>query len=233
MKNILSEDEKKYLRRTCRYLGSLGMTEGLVEFDLSDGSIDPEDVDWNYVTHFSNNYHAEIPIGLIPILKHVLSHVHSKDLIDYADIDGMNWERVEVLIDCDTSEISVSYDYGYYEPGETQANSWDLEEYENDEDFIAMFDELRGIASSNYLELDYNGSGDSGYIEGNFTNGDSVPTTFESWCYDILESEHGGWEINEGSQGKFEIDLDKGVIELYHQYNVDQTGHDTVFEEKF
>ena len=235
MRGILTDEEKKYLKRTCRYLNSIGLTEGLIEFDLSDGSIDPEDIEWRYITHFSNNYHAEIPNGLIPIIKKILSFINKNNLIDFVDIDNMNWERVEINIDCESSEISVKYDYGYYEPGETQATSWDLVDDANDEDLKEIFDVLRKEYHTRLtiLELEYNGSGDSGYIESSFTNGEQVPQILENWCYDRLESMHGGWEINEGSQGKFEIDLSNGVIELYHQYNEDVNNFDTVYEENF
>jgi hypothetical protein len=49
----------------------------------------------------------------------------------------------------------------------------------------------------------------------------------------MLENRYGGWEINEGSQGNFEIDLDNKEITLNHTYNIDETGRDTLLEEKF
>jgi hypothetical protein len=49
----------------------------------------------------------------------------------------------------------------------------------------------------------------------------------------MLESDFGGWEINEGSQGYFEIDLDNKEITLNHTSNIDEQGRDTILEEDF
>jgi len=37
----------------------------------------------------------------------------------------------------------------------------------------------------------------------------------EEVCYGILEEQHGGWEINEGSYGTFEIDVAKDSVALH------------------
>jgi len=70
-------------------------------------------------------------------------------------------------------------------------------------------------------------------LEDSFNNGDSVPAVVSDFCYNMLENRFGGWEINEGSQGNFEIDLDRKEITLNHTYNIDETGRDTLLEEKF
>lgn len=35
-------------------------------------------------------------------------------------------------------------------------------------------------------------------------------------AYDLLEKEHPGWEINDGSDGTFTLDVNEGVIRLSH-----------------
>ena len=71
MKGILTTEEKQYLNRICRYLGSLGMTEGLVNFEIENevDSLSEDYFEWKYVTYFDNNHRADIPDNLIPILK--------------------------------------------------------------------------------------------------------------------------------------------------------------------
>ena len=66
MKGILTKEEKQYLMRTSRYLQSLGMMEGYIEIEMEyeDTEINSERIDWQYITHFSNNYSADIPEGL-------------------------------------------------------------------------------------------------------------------------------------------------------------------------
>jgi hypothetical protein len=73
--------------------------------------------------------------------------------------------------------------------------------------------------SNGLLQLDYNGSGDSGYIESSFVDGGRVPANIENWCYEVLENNYGGWEINEGSQGYFLFDTKNNTIELELTYN--------------
>ena len=94
MIEILTSEEKKYLNRTCNYLASLGMTEGLigVEMDSDQYDLSHENIDWKYIQHFDNNYRAELPEGLLPILKKVMNHVIDEDLYDYPDIDSMSYQ---------------------------------------------------------------------------------------------------------------------------------------------
>lgn len=233
MATLLDQEDKIYLGRICRYLGSIGMTEGIIEFEMEQGSL--YDVTWERVTHFSNNYQADIPPGLIPILKKIVDYIEENDLIELPDVDSMNWERLEIKIDCESGEIMAAHDYGYYEVGDTEGTSWSVAEDDNEDSSAIsdLFRDLEETANDRELILTYNGSGDSGFIESNFDNGDSVPSSVEDWCYSELESLHGGWEINEGSQGKFIFDLDNQTIELEHEYNIDQTAYDTVWEEKF
>jgi hypothetical protein len=236
MSNLLTLEDKKYLQRICRYFGSMGMSHGSVEFDMEYGQFDKDDYNWNRITHFSNNYTAEIPDGLKEILKKVIDYVSDNDLISSPDVDGINWERIEIDIDCDGPTISVSHDYNYYEASDTESVTRSLEEDGDDENLMEVLDVLENDdeIDERVLRIDYNGSGDSGYLEDAFDNiGVDVPAQVQDYCYNILESNFGGWEINEGSQGYFEIDLDRKEITLYHTANLDETGRDTVFEEDF
>jgi hypothetical protein len=83
------------------------------------------------------------------------------------------------------------------------------------------------------LRLEYNGGGDSGYIESKFDSGESVPADIEDWCYRVLEDMHGGWEINEGSNGSFNFDTVNKVITLEHTYNVERNASLVLFKESF
>ena len=52
----------------------------------------------------------------------------------------------------------------------------------------------------------------------------------ENELYDFLESEHGGWEINEGSFGNFMINLPKKQIELYYTENFEENEETVIYE---
>ncbi len=235
MSNILTLEEKKYLQRVCRYLGSLGMTNGIIEFEFDYSEFDCEDVDWKQITTFSNNYTAEIPDVMIEISKKLLNYVCENDLIRTPDVDDINWQRIEIDLDCEDSTISVVLDYNYYDTGDTETDTRSLEEEEENESLREVFDVLEDDPDiqDRILTIDYSGGGDSGYLEDSFNNADSVPAVVSDFCYNMLENRFGGWEINEGSQGHFEIDLDKKEITLNHTYNLDETGRDTLLEEKF
>jgi hypothetical protein len=235
MSNILTLEEKKYLQRVCRYLGSLGMTNGIIEFEFDYSEFDCEDVDWKQITTFSNNYTAEIPDVMIEISKKLLNYVCENDLIRTPDVDDINWQRIEIDLDCEDSTISVVLDYNYYDIGDTETDTRSLEEEEENESLREVFDVLEDDPDieDRILTIDYSGGGDSGYLEDSFNSGDSVPAVVSDFCYNMLENRFGGWEINEGSQGNFEIDLDNKEISLNHTYNIDETGRDTLLEEKF
>jgi hypothetical protein len=43
-----------------------------------------------------------------------------------------------------------------------------------------------------------------------------LSVAIQDMTYDLLESRHPGWEINEGSDGEFLIDVEEGTVKLYH-----------------
>lgn len=235
--NILTSEDKQYIRRVCRYLGSLGMQDGSIEMDIDSGwDFDFSEIDWEDQTHFANNYSAEVPEGLIPILKKIADYIQEKGLYNTPQHDDINYERIEFDIDCQKSEISVNHWYTYYDRGDSNNVTWDdeegkeiFEEWEND----GVLEDLE-IPNDGILTIKYNGSGDSGYIESSFEEiGDQVPSTIEDWCYNQLENHFGGWEINEGSDGEFIFNFHEMTIELNHTYNTEENAHDTIYEESF
>lgn len=240
MKKLLTPEDKQYLRRVCNYLGSLGMDAGEIEFEMDDygDSLDYSNIHWNHITHFSNNYRADIPSGLIPILQKIAKYASDEQMYssETPDVDTMSWQKFEISINCDNQDIAFNHYWSWYDRGDSTGVSWDneegrekFEEWEKDD----VLTDLE-IPQDGILTLRYNGSGDSGYIESSFEeNGDSVPSTIEDWCYNQLESHFGGWEINEGSDGEFIFDFNNMTIELNHTYNTEENSSDTLWEEGF
>jgi len=237
MAEILTPEEKKYLNRTCNYLASLGMTEGTINIELDSDQYDlsHEDIDWKYVQHFENNYRAELPEGLVPILKKVMNYVIDEGVFDSPDMDSMSYQMIGIEIDCSRKELTVTHDYSYYSRDEGSSIA-----YDSDED-KARFDKWMEedmqdveVPSEGILTLSYNGGGDSGYIESSFDEtSDAVPASIEDWCYSQLESHFGGWEINEGSDGRFIFNFNNSTVELEHTYNTEENESKTLFEENF
>lgn len=234
MKNILTPEDKKYLNRVSNYLNSLGMRTANIDFEIDGGRFDFDDIDWNRVSHFDNNYNAEIPDGLIPILDKIMGFINKANLYDSPDIDSTNYERLEILIDTDSKEISVSHYYSYYDEGDTSGTEWSLDEEPDDETLAQVFQDLDELDyDGSELVLNYNGGGDSGFADSEFDEGESVPASVEDWVYQQLERLHGGWEINEGSQGYFTFNIPNKTIVLTHTYNTEESVSDTIYEEKF
>lgn len=236
--NILTPEDKQYLRRVSRYLESLGMRDGSIEMEIDNGEdFDFTEIDWDREgSHFSNNYSAEVPDGLIPILKKIGDYIEHNNLFMLPKQDDINYERIEFDIDSRTQQVSVRHWWTFYDRGDTNSRFWDEEEgkeifkeWEKD----GVFEDLE-IPKRGVLTIKYNGSGDSGYIESSFEeNGDSVPTAMENWCYRQLEYNFGGWEINEGSDGEFVFNFHNMTIELSHTYNTEENATDTMYEESF
>ena len=237
MAEILTPEEKKYLNRTCNYLASMGMTEGTIGIDLESDQVDlsHDDIDWKYIQHFENNYRAELPEGLIPILKKVIYYIISEDVFNSPDFDAMSYQRISIEIDCNRKELTVIHDYSYYSRDDGSSI-----EYDSDEDKARfnkwMEEDLQDVEVpyEGILTLSYNGGGDSGYIESSFNEtSDAVPESIENWCYNQLESHFGGWEINEGSDGRFIFNFNNSTVNLDHTFNTEENAANTLFEENF
>jgi hypothetical protein len=130
----------------------------------------------------------------------------------------------------------MTHYWGYYDRGNENVIDFDSDEDKErfkEWDETGIFSDVE-VPDGGILELVYNGSGDSGYIESSFEeNGDGVPAHIEDWCYRVLEDNFGGWEINEGSDGKFVFNFNDGTVTLYHTMNVEEEAMDTLYEESF
>jgi len=239
MKNILNEQDLLLLRRMCNYLGSLGMSEGIIDFYLDEYEDKPEKVEilriFDDTNTFSNNYRAGIPVSLHNLLKKVLVYSFDEDLFVYPGNDGLTYANLEIKIDCDTKSLTITQNWGYYEAEGEESIVFDIDDDEKIGELFTLMEEAKLFDNDEpFLELRYDGSGDSGYIQSEFdeTN-DPVPSPVEDWCYDRLETNFGGWEINEGSQGRFLFYPENKTIELLHSNNVQMTETESIFETKF
>jgi hypothetical protein len=237
MKGILTPEEKQYLRRISNYLGSMGMQDGNIEIDMDNQEeFEYDNVDWDYITHFTNNYNADIPSGLIPILQKIMKYCDDNNLIREPDNDDTNYQRLEYDIDVDSKKISFTRWWSFYTRGEGSSVTWEDEQgkslFEHWEE-SGVLEDLT-IPDDGILIVTYNGSGDSGYLESSFNEtGDGVPAAIEDWCYRELSDNYSGWEINEGSDGQFIFNFHDMTIELVHTENIEDNASDTYYEESF
>jgi len=232
--SILTPEDKKYLRKISRYLESYELSEGFIEIvELEDGYqvYETSDINFDRVTNFYNNYYAEVPEGLIPIIKKILiTGERNQDKIDFPDY--IDYGRIEIEIDRVNSEIRLNHYMVYTEASDGRSLEFTIE----DNDIgIDIFNSIREESTDvePIMELKYNGSGDSGYFEDRFENGVPVTGTVEDWCERALSYNFGGWENNEGSQGFFLFNMENNTAELHHTYNERNNITTTLFEEEF
>jgi hypothetical protein len=223
MEKILTPEEKKYLRKITRYLNSLGIQYGELQFDLDEGEPYLPEISSNEIPSvFNYNHMASVPDGLVPIILKIVNSLGNIDLYQNlpSHVDYVNFQSYEIIIDSKRNEITVVHNIGWTEEGPSEGEEWeDLQ-----------------IPEDGVLEVKYQGGGDSGYIEENFEypNSDQViPEGITNWCYEQLERNFAGWEINEGSQGHFKLDFKNGTVILQHTYNNDESKSNTLWEEEF
>lgn len=229
---LLTQEDKKYLQRICRYLASLGMERGEIDVDVDTGYFDSDTIDLKQIRNFSNNYHADIPQGLYPILQKIVDH--AVDFWDN-DLDNVDYSTFNIRIDCEERSISSYQAYTITEPDDTTGTEWNEDEISEDETLKEVLEALSEVSDGeDEIEVTYEGSGDSGYIDDTMSNSALIPDVVQNWCYSKLESLHGGWEINEGSRGEFYFKLgpEKSVT-LNHTYYIQESKFDTLWEEKF
>ena len=228
---ILTPEDKEILNSMTRYLKSHNVKEGDIEIEI-EGSF-PFFDDIKNVNNFSNSWDIKIPEEYFKILEKVWEVAEPS--FDNIDVDDINYERIFISLDAINRELTVQHHYSYFEENDTNSTLWDLKGDEKDNELLnEVFKILKELyPKDRNLNLRYNGSGDSGYIEDFFDNNKEVPSVVEDWAYEVLGNLHGGWEINEGSQGDFYFDLKNETVTLNHTYNEEVQESNTLFEEKF
>jgi len=139
------------------------------------------------------------------------------------DPSGM---RLYFVINLELKMIKSWVEIDFYDSGETQYNKIDL----SDKQMSQLFSML-GDSYQDYINIDFEGSGDSGYIDNDITLNDGSRVTLPENILDkMYEMLPGGWEINEGSQGTFTINMEEKEISLDYTENIYETVSDTIFE---
>lgn len=228
MTKILTPEDKKYLRFFGKYLQSYG--EKIATFRIEDWTPDYTDV--RERLHPEENYYLEVPERLHPILQKISDNLSGLDPNYVSDDINTTW--AEFVVDTEKQSIHVEFCYDYYSKDE-QGMSWDESEISADDLLSKIMDDLKE-SNVPYMSVKFDGSGDSGSIEGaEDEDGDNIelPADIEDWCYNQLESNYGGWEINEGSNGEFIFNTNKKEVYLDFSWNNQNTECDTFYEEKF
>lgn len=235
MKELLTPEDKKYLDRINRYVQSMGEKDVVLEIEAQDYDSKTEisDIDWDDITHFDWQGRLDIPSGFIEILQKIFNYIDQSGQYSFPDMEGVNWNVFSVEINTVKRELTVKHQFSHY--AETSEGEIEFEEPELMEQWKDQL-ETNGvqIPEDGVLSVYYSGGGDDGSLDGMFSeNNDSLPRNMEDFCYNELSSNYGGWENNEGGQGRFEFNFNDGTIFLYHTENYEQQESNTLFEVEY
>jgi hypothetical protein len=140
------------------------------------------------------------------------------DIRSYED-EGLN--SVWLEINPKDNSISVIAGFSEMELGEEQLIVNTLSDKLNVEELKKELEKEFG--DFKYIEVQFNGYGDSGGLEGIKVDGrdygsDRIPSLLDDVLYGML-SQFGGWEIDSGSEGFFDIDLENDKVVLHFHWN--------------
>jgi len=231
----LSDKEKNDLRRFSLILNSMNMEDGVYWNNRYEENYGYEQTEGPY--YKNKNVESEIsflPDSIENFFKNILDNFDT-DLFYNDYYDNYNGG---VIITLNAIKKNLEVEYYYYSMNEEEheinksfvelsqiTNQWRRGEEEvkklADENFL---NEMKNLYGS-YVEITYDGSGDSGYINNDVeseTGREELAASFEDIAYECLEIYFAGWEINEGSSGKMKFDFDNQTLSIYHYQNIEE-----------
>lgn len=221
----ISDQDKKQLLLFTKYLMTWGLDYGTFEIDGNEGisSIDLDDFD---NARLSEKYDLKIPQNIKAILKDL-----AYQALNYADMEDdfdedFGYSQLEVIFQVAIRKLTISVSEDYF----VNYSDMDTQLAFNDPKLDLAIEELKRLTTDTVLELTYEGSGDSGYVKDEFENGLEVPQSVIHYCYVWLEENHGGWEIDDGSDGSFTFNLKHGTVTMYHNWYERKTKEQELLE---
>jgi len=211
MEITLNDEQKKELSVFLRYIKSYGSDTAYTKIYYYGGMVDYYD---NQIRSGTGKI-----IKTYPSIDKVVSELIDQidfNLYDIESENGSNHVEIEFFSSEKKIMITVYETVTDTEPASTSGSILELEN-----------DDLNDLKEKGVtlVEITYNGGGDSGFIDEDMEV-DSKETVkvsagIENVCYNILQ-EFGGWEINEGSQGKITFDFVSDNYSVYHEWNTER-----------
>lgn len=236
----LTPEEIKKLRIFAKYC----QTFGAKNIEIS-GSVDYGSSELDYINDAI--YLSQGAIKLYPEIKILLEKILTEAVLpEYLEFTDNLYEEVyggiSLYFDFENRTIEAN---GYYYDREEEGSTDEFEvaEYADNTEKNQLFVLFTELKDAGYTsgEVSYSGGGDSGEINSDFDiigpNGKKRTldlTTGEfsflyDYLYDCLSSSFGGWEINEGSSGTFELSFVDYTITIHHT-NYYETTKDIDFD---
>lgn len=226
MENV-TDEQAKTLKLFAYYAQGYGKKEVNTQIYTQDCQEDWRDEEW-----YGDGSNLESYEAIDNCINQI---IEEHDLFEKLMSDCDNRGQLKINIDCVERTLEINASETKFDTN-SSSDMLELSDLE-DEDLIKIFNYMK---SKKYSEgvITFAGGGDSGEIEsrieydGKFT--EQIPKDLFEFFYEWLETHFGGWEINEGSQGRFVFNADEGNLELLFEENTEeQYGLGQVFYAKF
>jgi hypothetical protein len=164
-------------------------------------------------------------IDLYDAISDTLKNILDENEVYQETSDCDNRGTIKINIDCKERKLFLNAWQWQYSTLESQSETT-LEEIKEDNNelyelIITLFDQLHEKnVSEGYVDFS---SGDcNGFAYGDFQGQINLDDKIVDFMYGQLESHMGGWEINEGSQGRFVFNNESKDIILEFQENQEE-----------
>lgn len=219
----ISDADKKQLLLFTKYLKSWGLENGTLEIyaygELSDILINELDE-----VRLEENLKIKIPPKVREILKDLTVKGLESGVVHHIYDATYSSIRYFFYVDKRKLEIDVRQEYTTDETSERDQNGRFIPELD------LVFEVLKDLTNDSYLNLSYDGGGDSGTLNDTFDDTRlKVPAQVSDYCYEFLEEHHGGWEIDNGSTGVFNFDIPKKILTVSHTWYESNSDEQTIF----
>jgi len=161
---------------------------------------------------------------IINLLRSIADEVKEEAINSMEECDS--YGELKFMIDCKEKDLTIEV----WENVMETTDDGGSDEIPSNEHFRGLIEYMKKNGYS-IANIAFNGGGDSGYIEDNIDfsgggSGRSLLSRFgnvEGYLYDMLEEILPGWELDAGSSGSFEINLNDEMIYLsigVHSYEM-------------
>ena len=202
---------KKYFEALLVYMRNLGVDRIWTEMTMDGSRMDYWDQEFQ-ATKNGDYKKIGIPKQFIKLFD-TLVEKYGEEIWDGSQNDwGSDFYRVDINVFLSEREIVITSDI------EEQTTDGSSDEYD-----VIEVPSVQSFLDENEIddfEVSYSGGGDDGYIEDDGYDDEGnqyrLSDDLENYLYSKLNNSFGGWEINEGSSGKFIIN--RYTMEIEHEW---------------
>ncbi len=202
---------KRYFQALMTFMRNLGVEKIWTEMTMDGSYVDYWDQEFQG-TKNGQYSKVNIPKQFVKLVDTIIEK-YGEEIWDGSQNEwGSEYYRVDVYFSLSDRNIIITSDIEE-QKADTSSDEYDV----IDNPSVQSFLDRNNI---DYLEVTYSGGGDDGFIEddGYDDNGNRyrLSDDLEEFLYEKLNGNFGGWEINEGSSGKFIIQRE--TVEIEHEW---------------